>query len=79
MKKGNLYVFITAALLIFCTSTIYAQAGTLDNSFNANDNGGMFANGTHGTVSVIRAQSSGKIIIGGGFFKYRGVAVSNIV
>ena len=61
MKK-----IITLIILHF-TILIYAQPGSVDNTFNPNDSGLSKGDGPNGTVRSTLLQLDGKIIIGGDF------------
>ena len=65
----------TIALLAFIT---YAQPGTIDLTFNPTDVGFGSGFGTNNVVLTTSIQSDGKIIIGGWFTSYNGIARNRI-
>jgi len=74
MKKIILFFALHLSAIIF------AQPGTLDTSFNTTDLGyGHDGTGANNTVWSTALQSDGKIIVGGGFTFYNGIAKNNLV
>jgi len=55
------------------TSTVWAQAGANDSTFNTFDDG-TYGDGTNNTVFTTALQPDGKVIIGGQFTTYNGTA-----
>jgi len=74
MKKG---LCIISFFLILATS-IFAQEGSLDQTFNSFDNGNNYSVGANGNVKVIKPQTDGKILIGGEFTTYNAESVNYI-
>jgi len=65
-------------LLLHFSAIIFAQAGSIDTSFNPADSGFGNGDGTNNTVNVTAVQSDGKIIIGGNFSSYNGTGANYI-
>jgi uncharacterized delta-60 repeat protein len=70
-------LLITVALII-SSITAFAQAGTLDLSFNNADIGFDSATGANGSVRTASIQSDGKIFITGDFTSYNGTPINGI-
>jgi uncharacterized delta-60 repeat protein len=68
------YVFLC---ILFLTNLLWSQPGSLDVSFNPQDNG-TFGDGANGPVTTTAIQSDGKIIIGGDFSSVNGTSRSRI-
>ena len=66
------------SVILFFTATLFAQDGTLDQTFNSADNGNNYSVGANGDVKVIKPQTDGKILIGGTFTTYNGESVNYI-
>lgn len=61
--------------VLFSTSCfVTAQSGANDPTFNVEDIGGGFGDGANGQVNVTHVLPDGKILIGGSFTRYNGVA-----
>jgi uncharacterized delta-60 repeat protein len=78
MKKSNLYPLTTAllSLFLFFTTSVNAQDGANDATFNPIDIG--LGDGPDDEVHATAIQSDGKIIIGGNFTKYNGMTMNHI-
>jgi uncharacterized delta-60 repeat protein len=76
MKK----ILITSILSLILTVAIYAQSGSIDNTFNPIDLGFGYGDGAWpGPIFASTIQSDGKIIIGGNqFMSYNGTIVNEI-
>jgi uncharacterized delta-60 repeat protein len=76
MKK----ILITTILSLILTGAIYAQSGSIDNTFNPNDLGFGYGDGVnYGVIFAISLQSDGKIVVGGNqFTSYNGTIVNDI-
>lgn len=71
MKKIHLLLLF---FIYSLTSGIFAQPGALDLTFNPNDSGSGQGYGANNEVYATAVQSDGKILIGGVFTSYNGVA-----
>ena len=67
MKNKLLILFF-----ITITTSVYAQPGSLDPSFNPTDTGFGNGDGANSDIRSIAKQVDGKIIIGGSFTEYNG-------
>ena len=67
---------ILTLTLVLVGIAAFAQAGTNDPTFNPDDLGNGFGDGADDMVKVVCVQPDGKILIGGKFTKYNGVARS---
>lgn len=68
---------ITTLFFLLFLTVCGAQPGTLDLSFNPFDIG--LNSGANNSVSAIVLQSDGKVIVGGNFTTYNGVAINRII
>ena len=74
-RQHNFYVimngvnFIKAYIFLsfFSINILYAQDGSLDQSFNPNDAGFGAGNGANGQIHTISLQANGKIVFAGQF------------
>ena len=71
MKTKLLFFVIAFGLLII--NTAYAQQGKSDAAFNTYD-GGLFGDGFDGAVRTLSLQPDGKLIVGGEFLNFNGIA-----
>jgi uncharacterized delta-60 repeat protein len=71
-------IIITSVLSLILTAAIYAQSGSIDNTFNPNDLGFGYGDGLAGGISATSIQSDGKIVVGGGLSSYDGTIVNDI-
>lgn len=66
-------LFFSASALLIATSLL-AQPGSFDPSFNPNDPGLRNGDGVSGAVNVVLLRADGKMVIGGQFSAYNGGA-----
>jgi uncharacterized delta-60 repeat protein len=74
MKKGLGIV----SFFLFLSISLFAQEGTLDQTFNSFDNGNNYSVGANGNVKAIKVQTDGKALIGGTFTTYNAESVNYI-
>jgi uncharacterized delta-60 repeat protein len=74
MKKGLSVI----SFILFLATSLFAQEGSLDQTFNSFDNGNNYSVGANGNVKVIKVQTDGKTLIGGTFTTYNGESVNYI-
>ncbi|MBK8340189.1 MAG: hypothetical protein IPK99_09485 [Flavobacteriales bacterium] len=74
----TLRLIVTATA--FCAfARLFAQSGTLDQSFNASDIGFGAGDGFTGTPQVVLEQPDGKILIGGNFTRFNTVPRQHLI
>jgi uncharacterized delta-60 repeat protein len=75
LRKRSLLFFFA----VFVAFGVRAQSGANDSTFNTSDVGYAAGDGLNGNLVGLCLQADGKILAGGAFTAYRGVAVTRIV
>ena len=77
-RQHNFYIIMNSVnffkayffLSFFSINILYAQDGSLDQSFNPNDAGFGAGNGANGQIHTVSLQANGKIVFAGQFDEY---------
>ncbi len=78
MKFSFRFINLAIAFVYLFTQQSHAQDGSLDLSFNTQDAGFQATYGANDHVYALAVQTDGKILVGGAFISYNGVAVNKL-
>ncbi len=64
------YIFIFYCFIFLQFTSLMAQTGAIDTSFNSLDSGYSYLNGPNNSINIMALQSDGKILLAGQFTSY---------